>query len=81
VAEYTNATHTGLVDIESGQWSEDLLLRLRLSKDAPPPIVPTGTAVGKLRDALRILRPFATRNSSCPRVTTRLRLLRESFFA
>jgi rhamnulokinase len=28
VAEYTNATHTGLVDIATGDWSEELLERL-----------------------------------------------------
>ncbi len=48
VAEYTNATHSGLVEIESSQWSKDLLQRLKLSKDALPPIVPTGTMIGKL---------------------------------
>ena len=58
VAEYTNATHTGLVDIESGQWSENLLQRLNLSKDALPPIVPTGTSVGKLKGPLAELEAF-----------------------
>jgi rhamnulokinase len=58
VAEYTNATHTGLVDIESGRWSEDLLQRLNLSKDAFPPIVPTGTVVGKLKGPLAKLDAF-----------------------
>ena len=52
VAEYTNATHTGLVDIESGNWSGDLLQRLKLSKDALPPIVPAGTAIGELNGPL-----------------------------
>lgn len=58
VAEYTNATHTGLVDIESGQWSETLLQRLELSKDALPPIVPTGTMIGKLTGRLAELEAF-----------------------
>jgi rhamnulokinase len=48
VAEYTNATHTGLVDIATGDWSESLLKLLDLPRDAFPPIVPSGTVVGKL---------------------------------
>jgi rhamnulokinase len=52
VAEYTNATHTGLVDIETGDWSEPLLKQLDLATDALPPIVPAGTIIGKLRGPL-----------------------------
>lgn len=48
VAEYTNATHTGLVDIETGDWSHDLLRKLDLPGEAFPPIVPAGTVIGKL---------------------------------
>ena len=58
VAEYTNATHTGLVDIETGQWSEELLQRLKLSKEALPTVVPTGTMVGKLTGRLAALDAF-----------------------
>ncbi len=52
VAEYTNATHTGLVDIATGDWSEELLKRLDLPLGAFPPIVPSGTVVGKLSGSL-----------------------------
>ncbi len=58
VAEYTNATHTGLVEIETGDWSEPLLEQLKLSKEALPPIVPTGTVVGKLQGPLAVLDAF-----------------------
>jgi rhamnulokinase len=58
VAEYTNATHSGLVDLESGKWSEDLLKCLNLSRYALPPIVPTGTVVGKLNGPLAELEAF-----------------------
>ena len=58
VAEYTNATHTGLVDIATGDWSEELLARLKLPKDAFPPIVPAGSVVGKLSGALAELAAF-----------------------
>ncbi|HET6208705.1 MAG TPA: FGGY-family carbohydrate kinase [Terracidiphilus sp.] len=52
VAEYTNATHTALVDIETGDWSQDLLKKLGLNKDAFPPIVPSGAVVGTLAGPL-----------------------------
>ena len=59
VAEYTNATHSGLVDLESGQWSKALLDGLRLSDDALPPIVSAGTVVGKLKGRLAELPAFS----------------------
>lgn len=52
VAEYTNATHTGLVDITTGDWSDGLLKLLDLSRKAVPPIVAPGTVVGKLTGPL-----------------------------
>ena len=58
VAEYTNATHTGLVDLETGNWSQTLIERLKLSKDAQPSIVPAGSVVGKLRGPLAALDAF-----------------------
>lgn len=58
VSEYTNATHTGLVDIKTGDWSEPLLKQLGLNKDMLPPIVPTGTVIGKLQGPLADLKAF-----------------------
>ena len=58
VAEYTNATHTGLVDIDTGDWSEPLLNQLSLSRTALPPIVATGTIIGTLRGPLAELAAF-----------------------
>jgi rhamnulokinase len=58
VAEYTNATHTGLVDIATGDWSEELLERLGLPREAFPPIVPAGSVVGKLTGPLAELPAF-----------------------
>jgi rhamnulokinase len=58
VSEYTNATHSGLVALEKGNWSENLLQCLKLSKDALPPIVPTGTFIGKLKGPLAELPAF-----------------------
>jgi rhamnulokinase len=59
VAEYTNATHTGLVDLETGNWSRDLFERLGLAIEAAPPIAPTGSRLGKLRGELASLPAFA----------------------
>ncbi len=59
VAEYTNATHTGLVDINTGDWSRSLFDRLGLYMDAAPAIVPTGTVLGKLSGELAQLPAFA----------------------
>jgi rhamnulokinase len=58
VAEYTNATHTGLVDLATGDWSHQLLSLFEISADALPPIVPTGTVVGTLSGSLAELPAF-----------------------
>lgn len=58
VAEYTNATHTGLVNIESGSWCRRIFERLGLAVEAAPPIVPAGTSLGKLSGELAALPAF-----------------------
>jgi rhamnulokinase len=55
VAEYTNATHTGMVDLATGSWSEEIFDRLGLAFDAAPPIVPSGTVLGKVAGELATL--------------------------
>jgi rhamnulokinase len=59
VTEYTNATHTGLVDIETGDWSHSLFERLGLCIDAAPAIMHAGTVLGKLSGELAQLPAFA----------------------
>jgi rhamnulokinase len=58
VAEYTHATHTGLVNLKTGDWDRDLFRLLDLSIDAAPPIVPTGTILGQLTGPLAELDAF-----------------------
>jgi rhamnulokinase len=58
-AEYTNATHTGLVDIETRNWSKAIFERLGLDIAAAPPIVSAGTSLGKLAGTLAELPAFA----------------------
>jgi rhamnulokinase len=58
VAEYTNATHTGLVNLKTGNWDADLFRLLGLSIEAAPPIVSTGTILGPLKGPLAALDAF-----------------------
>ena len=58
VAELTNATHTGLLDLETGDWSGPLLRLLNIPASALPPIAPTGAVVGKLQGPLTELPPY-----------------------
>jgi len=46
VAERTNASTTGLVDVATGQWDEALLKRLNLPRSLFPELVDAGTAIG-----------------------------------
>lgn len=52
VAEYTNATHTGLVDPRTGDWDAELFALLGIPIAAAPPLVSAGTIVGRLQGPL-----------------------------
>jgi rhamnulokinase len=61
VAEYTNATHTGMVELYSRKWSDEILAAAKLDRDghkANAQIVPPGTAVGRLQGPLAELAAF-----------------------
>ena len=58
VAEYTNATHSGLVDLKTGNWSEELLQKLNLPKTSFAPIALPGTKIGQLKGPLASLDAF-----------------------
>jgi rhamnulokinase len=58
VAEYTNATHTGLVNLKTRTWDAELFQLLGLDAKAAPPIVPTGTNLGPLTGELAKLEAF-----------------------
>ena len=55
VGEYTNASHTGLVNLKTGDWDAELFEELGLALDAAPSIVQAGTVVGKLTGTLASL--------------------------
>jgi rhamnulokinase len=59
VAEWTNATHTGLVDPETRAWSDELFARLGLDRSAAPELVKPGSEIGQLRGELARLAAFA----------------------
>lgn len=48
VAEYTNATHTGMVELHRKQWCREIFSAAQLDLSSAPKIVPPGTEVGKL---------------------------------
>jgi rhamnulokinase len=66
VAEYTNATHTGLVDIATGDWSRELFELLGIPIEAAPPIVPAGTILGRVQGPLASLDAFRDTNLIAP---------------
>jgi len=58
VAEYTNASHTGLVNLKTGTWDAELFKMLGLAVEAAPPLVATGTVLGPLVGPLKELPAF-----------------------
>jgi rhamnulokinase len=58
VSEYTHATHTGLVDLKTGNWSPEVFSELDIPIDAAPPIVHAGSIVGRLQGPLAALDAF-----------------------
>ncbi len=58
VAEITNATHTGLVDLD-GRWAKPVFDVLQLDATVAPPLVSAGTVVGRVTGPLAKLPAFA----------------------
>jgi rhamnulokinase len=59
VAEYTNATHTQLVELYKKQWCREIFNALRLDLASAPKLVPPGTEIGKMTGPLAELPAFA----------------------
>lgn len=66
IAEYTNATHTGLIDPERRQWSDAIFAALGLERAAAPEIVSPSTVLGPLREDLACLPALATTQLIAP---------------
>lgn len=66
VAEYTNATHTQLIELHKKQWCREIFNALRLDLASAPKLVPPGTDVGKLSGPLTELAAFANTTLIAP---------------
>jgi rhamnulokinase len=55
VAEYTNSTHTQLVNARTRNWCDEIFQRVGLDRSAAARIVPAGTRLGPLRGELASL--------------------------
>jgi rhamnulokinase len=66
VGEYTNASHTGLVNLKTGTWDAELFEMLGLAVEAAPPIVPTGTVLGPIKGPLAALDAFRSTQIIAP---------------
>jgi rhamnulokinase len=52
IAEYTNATHTQMVELGRMAWCDEIFRAAGLSRNSAPRIVPPGTVVGRLTGPL-----------------------------
>lgn len=59
IAELTNATHTGLVDPVSGQWSAELMTAAGLDPAQAPALVLPGTLLGPMNQDWRKIPQYA----------------------
>src|SRR2546430_1740406 len=66
VAEFTNATHTQLVALETRDWCEGIFAAAQLCLTAAPKIVSTGTIVGKIRHEFNRLPKLSDTNLIVP---------------
>src|SRR5579862_1555355 len=58
VSEYTNATHTGLVALDTHGWCEDIFKETGLDISAAPEIVASGSIIGEISGNLASLPEF-----------------------
>lgn len=58
VSEYTNATHTGLVQLGTHRWCDEIFRELGLDVTAAPEIVPSGSVLGPISTELASLSAF-----------------------
>lgn len=59
VAERTNASHTQLLELSAGVWSEEILQAADIAPTTAPRLVPPGTVIGRLSGPLAELPAFA----------------------
>ena len=59
VGEWTNATHTSLVQLDAKAWCDEIFDEVGLTRDAAPRLVPPGTVVGQVLGSLASLPAFS----------------------
>lgn len=58
VSEYTNATHTQMLDVHAHEWSREIFQTAGLDMNAAPPVVKPGTLIGRVQGPLASLPAF-----------------------
>jgi rhamnulokinase len=58
IAEFSNATHTGLMDAKTQTWNKEIFERCGLDINAAPPHVSTGNVLGQTKGPLSQLKAF-----------------------
>lgn len=66
VAEYTNSTHTQLVDARTRNWCDEIFEKVGLDRSAAAPIVPAGTRVGAVRGDVSSLAAYRGTQVTAP---------------
>jgi rhamnulokinase len=66
VAEYTNSTHTQLVDLETGEWCRPIFDGVGLPLAAAPQIAETGSILGRVGGGLAELPAFRSTHLIAP---------------
>jgi rhamnulokinase len=58
VSEFSNATHTGMLGVQDQKWSSEIFAAAGLDTNAAPPVVKTGSEVGRMQGPLADLPAF-----------------------
>ncbi len=66
IAEYTNATHTGLINATTRTWSDEIFSKLGLDLAAAPGLVSSGSMLGPIRGELARLPALANAQLIAP---------------
>ncbi len=66
ISEYTNATHTQLLEAKSRAWCEEIFGKAGLDRAAAPPLVFPGAQLGPLRGEVALLGAYRTARVIAP---------------
>ncbi len=66
VSEYTNSTHTQLVNARTRKWCDEIFEKVGLNRRAAPRLVPPGTQLGPLRSDVSALSAYKSARVIAP---------------